>query len=233
MTHTLYCLTSPSGKKYYGISKHFNVRMNEHKDSSRKGNHALARAIRKYGWDSFKKERICEGVLDVIKQLEISAISVGSSFIPLGYNLTRGGEGTSGYTHSKEECARRSVWAKEHCSSHMKRLGASHRGKIVSEITKTKQSKAAKARSDGYVKAKVLSLHSEESVAKKKIWWASDKLRELGITRGKILGNLPNPTVGRVWVNKDSKNKRILPEQVEYYLCAGWARGQFRINTSR
>jgi hypothetical protein len=96
MTHSLYCLTSPSGKKYYGISKRFEARMMEHMRSAKAGvDYVLSKAIRKYGWDSFRKEVVCTGVVSVIKQLEVSAIAVDNTLAPSGYNMTAGGDGGS------------------------------------------------------------------------------------------------------------------------------------------
>lgn len=94
MTHVLYCLTSPIGKKYYGITENFSRRMREHERAALAGsNLLLPRAIRKYGWREFKKELVCEGARSAILQLEISAILTDDTFGRGGYNLTPGGDG--------------------------------------------------------------------------------------------------------------------------------------------
>ena len=98
----IYRLTNTTnGMTYIGKSIHFRQRMSEHKRSHKKLKTYLSRAILKYGWDAFKKEiiidNIPEGDLD---NLEISYIDVENTMAPNGYNLTRGGEGTSGMKHS-------------------------------------------------------------------------------------------------------------------------------------
>jgi group I intron endonuclease len=58
----IYKLTSPIGKVYIGRTKNFENRMEAHRYNAmvRKYPNSLYRAIRKYGWDNFQKEIICE-----------------------------------------------------------------------------------------------------------------------------------------------------------------------------
>jgi group I intron endonuclease len=56
MEYTIYKLTSPNGKIYIGQTNNFNQRMIEHKNCKKKNK--LYNCVRKYGWDSFKKEII-------------------------------------------------------------------------------------------------------------------------------------------------------------------------------
>ena len=61
----------------------------------------LNNAIRKYGWDNFKKEIIIDDVPEEdLSNLETSYIDVENTLAPNGYNLTKGGEGISGYKHT-------------------------------------------------------------------------------------------------------------------------------------
>jgi len=95
-THSLYCLTFPNGKKYYGISNDFNRRMKEHERSSIKDPIQVYKAIRKYTWDKVIKEVVCDTISrDIAVQLEISAIATDNTFGPFGYNSTPGGDGGS------------------------------------------------------------------------------------------------------------------------------------------
>ena len=97
----LYSLTAPSGKAYLGITNtNPEQRWNKHAASARSNSSlAIHRAIRKYGWNTFKKEILVEGSFAYVKELEIKAIALFNSFTPFGYNLTRGGDGVLGTTY--------------------------------------------------------------------------------------------------------------------------------------
>jgi len=56
MEYVIYKLTSPNNKIYIGQTNNFNQRMIEHKNCKKKNK--LYNCVRKYGWDSFKKEII-------------------------------------------------------------------------------------------------------------------------------------------------------------------------------
>ena len=98
----LYRLTNTAnGKKYIGKTIDFKRRMSKHKHS--KTNTYISRAIRKYGWENFKREKIIDDVPEEdLSNLEISYIEVENTLAPVGYNLTTGGEGLSGYKHTEE-----------------------------------------------------------------------------------------------------------------------------------
>ena len=93
LDHVLYRLSFPSGKKYYGITKHYAQRMREHALDSRAPSYAVHFAIRKYGWENVTKEILCEGSRNIVCQLEISAIATDNTRLPNGYNGTPGGDG--------------------------------------------------------------------------------------------------------------------------------------------
>ena len=58
------------------------------------GSLLVARAIAKYGKDTFTFEILHDGIInEFLNHLEIEAIKEYNSFIPNGYNLTSGGEG--------------------------------------------------------------------------------------------------------------------------------------------
>ena len=91
-----------NGKMYIGKSVDYKSRMGNHRrmeDNCRYLNYA----IRKYGWDNFKKEIIIDDVPEEdLPNLETSYIDVEDTLAPNGYNLTKGGEGSSGYKHTDE-----------------------------------------------------------------------------------------------------------------------------------
>lgn len=95
-----------NGKRYVGItSRGAEVRWG--KNGTYYGERTyFRRAIEKYGWDNFKHEILFGGKRfsgRVAKRLEQDLISLYDTFNPEhGYNLTLGGDGTLGYTHSEE-----------------------------------------------------------------------------------------------------------------------------------
>lgn len=96
----IYRLTNTkNGKKYIGKTVDYKRRMKTHKYSKKKT--YLYNSIRKYGWDTFKKEIIIDNIVEEdLSMLEISYIGIENTMTPNGYNLTRGGEGCSGYVMS-------------------------------------------------------------------------------------------------------------------------------------
>ena len=100
-----YKLTSPNGKSYHGITiLSVNRRMTGHRTAARNGStYPLHAAIRKYGFDAFKLEVLSESKdLAELHRLEVEAIARDNTVAPNGYNLTAGGEGTTGHTVSEE-----------------------------------------------------------------------------------------------------------------------------------
>lgn len=99
----IYKLTNQvNGKCYFGKTLDFKRRMNEHKCYAKKGKQYLSRAIRKHGWSSFKKEILIDDVPEEdLDMLEKSYIEIFDAINPRqGYNLTRGGDGSSGWVPS-------------------------------------------------------------------------------------------------------------------------------------
>ena len=86
---------------YVGQSVNFKSRMNAHKNS--KKNYYLSNSIRKHGWHNFKVEILIDNVPEEdLDHLEDYYIDVKDTLYPNGYNLTRGGGGMRGYTHTDE-----------------------------------------------------------------------------------------------------------------------------------
>ena len=101
----IYQLTSPSGKVYVGkTTQSVESRWKDHIKQSRNGsNLAIHKSILKYGYKSFLVETLdsSQESDQELSSLEICYIWLNKSFGSNGYNLTTGGEGTSGYKHSE------------------------------------------------------------------------------------------------------------------------------------
>ena len=87
---------------YVGQSVDFKSRMRAHKNS--KKNYYLSRSIQKNGWHNFKVEILVDNVpKEDLDHLEDYYIELKDTLYPNGYNLTRGGGGTSGYKYTPEQ----------------------------------------------------------------------------------------------------------------------------------
>ena len=81
-----------NNKSYIGISIHepTNGRIRHH--LSGYGNQCIANAVKKYGKDAFTYEVLEANVFDeFLPDLEVAYIAEFNTFVPNGYNLTRGG----------------------------------------------------------------------------------------------------------------------------------------------
>lgn len=102
----IYCFENKvNGKKYIGKSINLKKRILDHINSLRRSKDDctyLQNAWNKYGEENFS---ICiiETSEENIEELEIFYIKEYNSKSPFGYNLTNGGDGTSGYTWSDEK----------------------------------------------------------------------------------------------------------------------------------
>ena len=121
MTIGCYILTnSTNNKMYVGQSKHIEKRLIEHKYSYT--NNLIHKAIKKYGFNSFKAS-IWECLYADIDELEEFLIAELSSQIPNGYNISSGGYSLKGIPRTQE---------------HNAKIGTSNKGKVRSEETKEK-----------------------------------------------------------------------------------------------
>jgi len=116
-----YGLLAPHGKMYIGKSVEYRKRMQTHKSDAYnkkkngewKENKPLYNAIRKWGWDRFEKflfqknDEKREDIGNILNAQEIALIAEFETFTDRskGYNLTAGGEGTSGYKMTPEQLA--------------------------------------------------------------------------------------------------------------------------------
>jgi group I intron endonuclease len=91
-----------NNKKYIGISS--NIKRRWEGNGSNYHNQVIGRAFLKYGWDNFEHKIIHTGLTkDEANKMEIEMISLYDSNNPNnGYNLTIGGTGSNGYSHTEE-----------------------------------------------------------------------------------------------------------------------------------
>jgi group I intron endonuclease len=109
MVVEVYCVTSPSGKRYVGqTARGFAQRWAEHKMAARSGNPApLYRALRKYGAEKFSTALLERMSTEAgAKRAERLWVRELGTFGPRGYNSTAGGEGTLGHRHTPETRAK-------------------------------------------------------------------------------------------------------------------------------
>ena len=153
----------PSGKSYIGISIHDpeNGRIKDH--LSGHGNQLVARAIKKYGKESFTYEILEENVFPAfLPELEVFYIAKLNTVAENGYNLTTGGEiGKSPSEETREKYSG--------VNHHNYGNPAWNRGVSPSEETRRKQScimKGRKLSKDHIEKVRISSTgrkHTEES----------------------------------------------------------------------
>ncbi len=114
------------------------------------------KAIRKYGKENFKIETVCGciGSAERLKELEIIFIAkYKANVYGVGYNMTDGGEGTTGLKLSEE--TKRKIGEAGKGNKY-------NLGKKLSEETKRKMSKAARFRSPNFLGKQ----HTEKSKKK-------------------------------------------------------------------
>lgn len=129
----IYKLThKKNGKVYIGQSKHLKRRLYEHKQcestENNKGSQSvIRRAIKKYGFDSFKYEIIiiCKDG-DYMDLMETKIINFYNSMVPNGYNVRDGGN---------------KVFISE---DGKKRISKANSGRVLTEKMKSKLSNSAK-----------------------------------------------------------------------------------------
>ena len=94
-TYTVYCHTSPSGRKYIGItSTHVNRRWGN--GNGYKSNPYFWRAIQKYGWDNISHEILLDGltVCEAKAKEEYLISTMNLTDRKFGYNIRGGGDGS-------------------------------------------------------------------------------------------------------------------------------------------
>jgi group I intron endonuclease len=112
IAYKIVCLAN--GKCYIGVTRRsIKARWSDHLEAAATGRrHRLAAAMRKYGIDQFEIQQIaCALTIDALYDLERELIAQEGTMIPAGYNMSVGGDGPKGLTHSAESRAKMSVSA--------------------------------------------------------------------------------------------------------------------------
>lgn len=132
----LYTITNQiNGKQYIGISSNIAHRFICHKSGH--GSKLVYQAIKKYGLENLRFDVLCEGCEEDIKQLEVTLIADRETKAPGGYNLTEGGEGSTGCkpgieTRQKMSKAQsgknNAMYGKKHSKETKKKLAAKASG---------------------------------------------------------------------------------------------------------
>lgn len=112
-SYILYAHIVPNSKLYIGITcqapvKRWGVNGEGYFNGKRKNQLPFYNAILKYGWDNIQHIILLENLSqDVANECEKYLIKKYCTNNPeYGYNLTEGGGGLSGFTHSEETCMR-------------------------------------------------------------------------------------------------------------------------------
>lgn len=125
IAYKITCLIN--GKGYIGITKRRLIdRWADHKEAARDGRRPrIYAAMRKYGIENFVIEPLATAFsVDGLFETERVLIVAHNTLIPHGYNMSIGGDGPKGLTHSPESRAR---------------MSAAHRGKKQSAETIAKR----------------------------------------------------------------------------------------------
>ena len=170
MSYTVYKLTSPSNKVYIGITGQ-PIKSRWANGKGYKCCPAIFKAINKYGWDNIQKEILYEGLTEEhAKFIEVFLIgSYKSNDKRYGYNLTEGGEGTSGrivseetrriiseknkgkkLTEEQKEYLRQINLGKHHSEETKKKMSASRKGKKFPNRKRFLSEKERKRLSDNF-----------------------------------------------------------------------------------
>lgn len=213
----VYIHTSPSGKRYIGItSKRPQTRWGVDGRCYAANDH-FWKAIRKYGWDNFKHEIVAQGLsISEACKMEQELIDKYDTMNPkCGYNHTTGG---NIYFFDDVTKAKMSdhAWCRGLTKATDVRLAAiaEHaKNRIISDATKQKLSQSRKMQYDnGYSPI-----------------WINNGIVETTIQKGESLPD--NFVLGRlnklsIYVYRGIESKKIMPKDLPIYLADGWQRGR-------
>ena len=164
--YTVYCHTTPSGKKYIGISKNPEKRWD--KGNGYNKNTFFSRAIEKYGWDNIDHNILFTGLsYEEAKEIEIKMIKeYKTTSREFGYNIRDGGDGP----FSEESRKLMST----------SRMGNKNSlGNIPSDETRKTISESLKKYYETHTGTMTGKHHSKETIEKMKCKIISDETRRL------------------------------------------------------
>lgn len=109
----IYCLTSPSGKKYIGqTSRTLEKRLKEHEAGG--GCRILNNAIAKYGINSFTVDVLVDVEDQLLDEYEQRFIADYGTMYPSGYNIRSGGSKGTHCAESREKMRQAKLGANNH-----------------------------------------------------------------------------------------------------------------------
>lgn len=157
-TYSVYKHTAPNGKVYIGITCQRPEARWQRDGLGYKNAGYFRYAIAKYGWGAFKHEILATGLSEEAACIaERKLIKRYDSRSPAkGYNVLPGGASTRGFMLSEEtrEKIRQSkigeknpMYGKHLSAEHRQRISEANRGRMVSDETKARMSKAQSNRS--------------------------------------------------------------------------------------
>lgn len=158
----IYKITSPSGKSYIGQTViPIHQRISQH--AKRPNSILIYNAIKKYGLENMEWETLESNIPEPnLNKQETYYIKRYNSIYPNGYNLKEGGSQTRHNEKSKAKLSKANsgpnnpmygktgekspVFGRKHSKETKEKIGAAHKGKIISEETRQKMSKGSKGK---------------------------------------------------------------------------------------
>jgi predicted GIY-YIG superfamily endonuclease len=137
--YSIYKVTNlVNGKIYIGYDSDWPIRISQHRGTYKRTNYAFYYAIRKYGWDNFCWECIYQSKDEhhTKNVMETHFIEYYRSYVGFddcnGYNMTLGGDGTSGYRYTLEQLEHRKKF-------YLENFGVDSVSKLPEVVQKRKQ----------------------------------------------------------------------------------------------
>jgi group I intron endonuclease len=200
----IYRFVFPNGKMYIGQTKQdVEKRWAVHRA---RASHSwyLANAIRKYGWDSIKKEVLVEVPNDCLDEYEMTFIDTFNTFGEGGYNLTPGGDFNPMATQDGRDRHLKALQSQGHRELMQKRTREWHKDKVKHEAWREKNTAAqrrpdVRARAGARVKARW-----EDAGMREKMMSAKAASREA------ILAKLPPSEARKRRKVMEARSKRAL-----------------------
>jgi len=214
-TYVVYTHTSPSGKRYIGITRNTLKKRWGSNGQGYKRSPAFYNAILKYGWDNIKHEIVAYGLTGgEAKAMEIKLIALNKTQDHnCGYNLTAGGDGRSGFTPSEQTRVKMSRAHKgmrcglgyKHTEEAKAKIREARTGTAHSEETKLKISESHKGKPRS---PETIAMLSNESKCKKQVYqysldgvlvrvWSSKRQAELEYAGGKKGSAISQCVIGK------------------------------------
>lgn len=202
-----------NGKIYIGITSQTPNRRWGY-NGNRYKNSALKNAIKKYGWDNFLHEVVFDGLEEQdAKYLEQLLIKCFNSKSPYGYNLTDGGDGTSGFHVPNEIREKISETLKNKWNDPLFR----------DEMTKIKNLPNSPYKSKAF-KEKISCLVAGENNPNYNHKWSDDKKKKLSLKQ-------KNNPMYKNETNPNAKRIRCI-ETGEIFNCMKYAQEKFGLKST-